>query len=55
MHQSHAAISFQPSENGYDEGHKNKVLVGMLGEGILFIVGGNGINVANLGLSQEAL
>lgn len=54
MHQNHVVISFHPRQNGYDEGHKNKVLVGMLGEGILFIVSGNGINVANLGLNQEA-
>lgn len=33
---------------------KNKVLVGILGDGILFIVGGNEINVSNLGLNQEA-
>lgn len=47
-------MSLHPSKTGYDEGHKIKVLVGMLGERVLFIVGGNGINVANLGLNQEA-
>lgn len=47
-------MSLHPSKTGYDEGHKIKVFVGMLGERVLFIVGGNGINVANLGLNQEA-
>lgn len=46
--------SISPQSKGYDQGYKNEVLVGMQGEGILFTVGGNVINVATLGLNQEA-
>lgn len=49
MDQSCVVIPFHPSQ-----GYKNEVLVGMQGEGILFTVGGNVINVATLGLNQEA-